>query len=348
MFFFKKTLPLRDCYSGLVGCGYFVRYAYVPALNYPDNPIVCSGLYSRSPQSAKRVQTMLNYKTKVFASYEELVNSGISSVIITAPNHLHWYYIAESLKRSLDVFCEKPPVINLKDAYELRSLLKNSGNILLVGFNRRYSDKVKTLKRLIQDGAVGNITQVNISYNQDIADFVLKSDWLSDRDKSGGGVLYNAGIHWINAMLDIFGRMDKVSAEFRNMKLAQNCGEDTASCKFIFHSGIKCFLEVSFVNALDCFGERIIIEGNRATITTNMQENDFCIRDKDGHSRIITCSGNDFLGSIRNEMAHFAHCIKTRTTPLTDIEDSLQTLRVAEAARISAMENREINIDEVS
>jgi predicted dehydrogenase len=348
MLFFKKSLPPRDSYGGLIGCGFFVKYAYVPALNHPDNPVVCSGLYSRSKESAQIVQKILNYKTSVFASYEELVNSGIKFVIITAPNYLHRYYIAESLKRNLDVFCEKPPVINLKDAFELRTLLKNSGNILLIGFNRRYLDKMKVLKRLIEEGEAGSVRQVNISYNQDIKEHILKSDWLSDKNKSGGGVLYNAGIHWINAMLDIFGKVDKVSAEFINIKLAYNCGEDTASCRFIFRSGVKGFLEASFVNALDCSGERITIEGNKATISTNMQERDFSIRDKTGHTRIVSCPTGDFFGSIYNEMVHFAQCIKTRGIPLTDIDDSIETLRVAEAARLSAIENREISLDEVN
>ena len=35
----KAPLPERDFHVGLVGCGHFVQYAYVPAFNRPDAPM---------------------------------------------------------------------------------------------------------------------------------------------------------------------------------------------------------------------------------------------------------------------------------------------------------------------
>jgi predicted dehydrogenase len=347
MLFFKKSLPPRDFYGGLIGCGYFVKYAYVPALNNPDNPIVCCGLYSRSPGSAKIVQKMLDYKTRIFASYEELVNSGIKFVIIATPNYLHHYYATESLKRNLDVFCEKPLTVNLEEACNLKSILEGSENILMVGFNQRYSEKIKMLKSLIEDNEVGRITEATFFLNLDIEKHILKSDWLNDQSKSGGGVLYNAGIHWINVMLHIFGKIEKVRTDFRNIKLPHACGEDTAYCRFIFRSGMRGFLGVSFVNALHNFEKEMTIKGDRGVIHTNMHEESFFLRDNAGRQKIITCQPATVSDSIYNELGHFYYCIKTKKIPDTDTVDYVETLKVVEAARVSALEKRDVLIDEI-
>lgn len=347
MFLFKKSLPKRDFYTGLIGCGHFVKFAYVPAFNNPGNPIACSGLYSRSVRSAREVCRNLRYKSKVFTSYEDLVSSGITSVIITAPNNLHYYYIIESLNRNLDIFCEKPVVNNLKDVYHLKSLLEKSRNILMIGFNQRYLDRIRKLKLLIKNGDIGKIKEVHAFHNQNIVDHLLRSDWLSDKTKSGGGVLHNAGVHLVNIMLYLFGKIDKVSAEFQNIKMPVSFGEDTASCRFIFKSGVCGFLKASFVNAVDSNYEHIIIKTDKASIKSSMLNNDIIINNDSGYLKSIDCNSGSIPDSIYNELVHFYDCIKNRKIPDTDIDDSIETLRVAEAARISAIEKREICLDEI-
>ena len=346
--FFKESLPKRDFHNGLVGCGHFVRCAYIPTLNKPDNPIVSSGLYSRSIQSSENVSRMLRYKTKVFSSYEELVNSGIKAVIITAPNHLHYHYIAESLKRNLDVFCEKPIANSLEDALRIKSLVQNSRNVLMIGFNRRYLDRIRKLKSIVEDGAIGKVKEVHAFHRQNAGDNLLKSDWMSDKNKSGGGVLHNAGIHLVNMMLYIFGRIDRVSSEFQNIKMPISCGEDTASCRFIFKSGVCGFLKASSVSDVDFAHEGITIMGDKGVITSDVLGNNIiAIKDNSNSINTIYCNKEFIPDSVYNELAHFYNCVKHRKAPDTDIDDSIETMKVIKAAYISAIEKKEVCVDEI-
>ena len=331
--------------SGLIGCGHFARIAYTPAFNMRSNPIACSGLYSRNIKSSELLRDNLRYKPEVFTSHEELFASGIDCVIIATPNYSHKYFIIEALKNNLNVFCEKPVTNTLKDALDLMLTLKNSGSILMVGYNRRYLATVQRLKKLINGGAIGKINEVFAFHNQDIKGHLLKSDWLNDAEKSGGGVLHNAGTHLINVMLYLFGKINNVSAEFRNIEMPVAFSEDTAVCRFVFQSGVVGTLKASWVKAVDSAYEHIVVKGEKGDITSDIWADSIAIQYHSKKIKKIHCRKGTPADSIYNELVHFYNCIRLKKTPDTDIKDSIETLKVTDAARISAMTSREIRID---
>ena len=68
----KNALPKANFYSGLTGCGNFVKYAYVPALNEQQNPTIIFGLHSRSEKSARKVSGRLRSYVSCFLSLVSL------------------------------------------------------------------------------------------------------------------------------------------------------------------------------------------------------------------------------------------------------------------------------------
>ncbi|MBN1871461.1 MAG: Gfo/Idh/MocA family oxidoreductase [Candidatus Omnitrophica bacterium] len=345
--FFERRLPKRDFYCGLVGCGDFARRAYVPALNEADIPVAISGLYSRSVKSARDLGKLMYYKPKIYPSYDKLASSGIRAVIITAPNHLHYLYVTESLNRNLDVFCEKPVANSLDEALRIQSILKDSGNILMVGFNRRYLDRIQKLKSIIQKGTLGKIEEASITHRQNTGDRILGSDWLSDKDNSGGGILFHVGIHLINMMIYMFGEVDSVIAELKNRKMPMRFGEDTAYCELFFKTGVRGSIKASLVEDVIFSQEDVIIRGDKAAVTSNMTESDIVLKDHQNGDRGIPCKKEHITESIYNELSYFYDCVKHRRRPDTDIDDSIETMRILKAAYLSAAEKRKVTIAEV-
>jgi len=344
----KGSLPKRDFYNGLVGCGNFVKYAYVPAFNKYKNPVVVSSLYSRSKNSAKKVANALRYKTKAFDSYEELLNSGIKSIVITVPNHLHYSYITKALDKGLDVFCEKPIVNGIENAIRLRAAVDKSGKILMVGFNERYLDRIRKIKELILQGYLGKIKEVNAFHNQNIEKHLRRSDWLGDSEKSGGGVLHNAGVHLMNVMLYLFGDVKKVSARFENKKLPKNFGEDTAYCELFFKNGIHGQLNASYVDGVRSTYEHMVIKGEKGSIITDGLKSNIEYYDVSGNKiKDIQCQKEVTVDSVYRELLHFYDCVCQRSNPDTDIHDSINTLMIVEAASVSSKEARIVGIDEI-
>lgn len=339
----KSKTPNKGLSIGLSGCGNFARYAYIPALNRKEIPIVVSGFFSNNPHSSEKTQKFLRYKTRIFLSYEELLISGIKAVILTLPNYLHYQYIIQALESGVDVLCEKPVTHNLNDAIRLNSSLESAKNILMIGFNQRYLDRTKIIKSLIDNNELGEIYEVSAFHNQNIASHLKKSNWLSDSRKSGGGVLYNAGIHLVNLMLYFFGPVDSVFAELESKKLPEAFGEDTAACDFCFKSGIKGKIKASYINGVNSSYEHLIIKGSKGLIYTDMKTSSIMYRPNHSFKwRSIACKKEMVEDSIFNELIHFCNCIEKRIKPDTDIIDSINTLRVIETAYLSFSEKRRI------
>lgn len=335
----KLKFPNKGLRVGLSGCGNFTRCAYIPAFNKEDTLIKISGLFSNSRHSSEKIQKFIRYKTKIFLSYDELLNSGIKGVILVLPNHLHYQYIIKALESGVDVLCEKPVTNNIDDAVRIQEYLAKTKNILMIGFNQRYLDRTKIIKLLIENNELGEIYQVEAFHNQNIASHLKKSNWLNDSRKSGGGVLYNAGIHLINLMLYFFGSVDSVFAKLEYKEIPRAFGEDTAVCDFCFKSGVKGRLTASYINEVNSSYEHLVIKGDKGVIYTDMMTSS--IMYKANHLlkwRNIHCKKELVVNSVFNELLHFYNCIEKRIKPDTDIVDSINTLRVLEAAYMSSSE----------
>lgn len=340
---YKSRPPRNGISVGLIGCGNFARYAYLPAFNNKQMPAVISGLFSNNPESCERVSKLLRYRTEAFISYEELLDSGIKGVILTLPNHLHYQYIVKALESGIDVFCEKPVANNLEDALAIRECLKKRKNILMVGFNQRYTDRVEKVKSLIERKELGEIYEVNAFHNQNIAAHLKQSNWLNDAKKSGGGILYNAGIHLVNLMLYLFGPIDAVSARLECRKLPEDFGEDTADCDFHFKSGTKAKLLASYINQVNSSYEHVIIKGSKGSVFTDLKTSR--IMYKPAHEskwRNICCKNESISDSVFNELSYFCNCVEKRVKPDTDIVDSINTLSVIKAAYLSGLKKRRV------
>lgn len=341
--FLKSKAPSTGLFAGLVGCGNFASFAYIPAFNSSRMPVVAFGLFSSNLSSSRRVQKLFRYKTQVFSSYEGLLRSGIRAVILTLPNHLHYQNIIKALESGLDVFCEKPVTNNLGDAVRIQEYLARTKNILMVGFNQRYLDRIKKIKSLIENNELGEIYEVNAYHNQNIVGHLKRSGWLNDSKKSGGGVLYNAGIHLVNLMLYFFGPVESVTAKLQYKEIPKDFGEDTADCDFNFKSGVTGRISASYLNEVNSSYEHFIIRGGKGEIYSDMKTSSIMLKPV-GASRwkSVSCNKEVVADSVFNELLHFNNCIEARLCPDTDILDSINTQRVIEAAYQASVEKRRI------
>lgn len=339
----KSKVSGKGLFVGLVGCGHFASYAYIPALNRRRIPIVVSGVFSNNPNSSRRAKKLLRYEVRVFFSYEELFHSGIKAVVLTLPNQLHYKYIIKALESGLDVFCEKPVTNNIDDAARIQEYLAKTKNILMIGFNQRYLDRIKIVKSFIGHGELGEIYEVNAFHNQNIAKYLKQSGWLNDSNKSGGGVLYNAGIHLINLMLYFFGPVESVIAKLQYKQLPENFGDDTAECDFNFKSGVKGRISASYINKVNSSYEHFIIKGEKGEIYSDMKTSSIMFKPVGAFRwRDVSCKKETVVDSVFNELLHFNNCIEARSNPDTDILDSVNTQKVVAAAYQSSTEKRRI------
>ncbi|MBU3175914.1 Gfo/Idh/MocA family oxidoreductase [Clostridium estertheticum] len=92
-----------------------------------------------------------------------LNNSKISCVIISTQFEKHYDLVKLALESHKNVLVEKPFVPNLDEAKELRLLAQIKDCILMVGYEYMYDERFKLIKKIIQKGNLGQISDVYIN-----------------------------------------------------------------------------------------------------------------------------------------------------------------------------------------
>lgn len=142
-------------------------------------------------------------------------NSEISTVFISTPNYLNKSLIVKALSKNMNVFCEKPPALNLAEMNEIIEAESCSSGKLMFGFNHRHHNSIKHMKRIIDSKDYGDILWMRGRYGKSVnSDFF--STWRADVKKSGGGILIDQGIHLLDLFLYMAGDFDEVHSFLTN------------------------------------------------------------------------------------------------------------------------------------
>lgn len=341
----KTNPPPPKLNCGLFGAGQFFNYAYVPALNQKKSTLAVTGILARDQSKFNDAQRSLRYAAAHFSEAQPLLDSKISAALILLPNHLHFEFAKRALENGRHVFCEKPLANSVADALALKRLAEKSGRVLMADFNQRFFDRNRVLKNLLAEKHLGQLTSVHAFHNQDLRG--LPSFTALHRDRTGGGVVHNAGIHFINLFRHWFGEAEKVKAVFENHALPRDCGEDTAHCEFWFRDGLTATLDASLANAVDTTYERVRFIGNAGEITSDLKKCNVLLTPSGKRQLKIPCRAEIISDSVFHALEHFALCVKNNLRPETDVDDFIRTMKTVEALSLSAQRGESVTLAEI-
>ena len=143
-------------------------------------------------------------------------NPEIDAVFTCTPNYLNKPLTIQSLKAGKHVFCEKPPAFTAKDIEEIRAVEKESGKVLMYGFNHRHHASIKYMKKLVDDKEFGKILWMRGRYGKSV-DETFYDNWRAKKELAGGGILIDQGIHMLDLFLHLGGYFDNVHASVSNL-----------------------------------------------------------------------------------------------------------------------------------
>jgi hypothetical protein len=119
-------------------------------------------------------------------------------VVVTSPDATHAGYVSAALRHGADVVVEKPMTTDLAGLRQIHEALAAPGaGRLTVTFNYRYSPRNTLVRRLIADGAIGEVTSVAFEWCLDTvhgADYFRR--WHRDKATSGGLLVHKASHHF--------------------------------------------------------------------------------------------------------------------------------------------------------
>lgn len=134
-----------------------------------------------------------------FKNYLDVIKKKPKAVFITLPNYLAAKVTRLCLSKKIHVFCEKPPGRNVADIKSVIKEEKKDKRIKLkYGFNHRYHGSIRKAKKLIDDKKFGKILNIRAVYGKSKIVTFGKNEWRSSRQKAGGGILLDQGIHMLD------------------------------------------------------------------------------------------------------------------------------------------------------
>lgn len=135
-------------------------------------------------------------------SVEELLASGIDAVMVLTPDDQHAHIAIQALEAGIAVFCEKPLATDLADADAVLETARRTGTRLYVGHNMRHLPVVALMRRIIQEGRIGEVKAIWCRhFVGNGGDYYFK-DWHADRRRTTGLLLQKGAhdidvIHWL-------------------------------------------------------------------------------------------------------------------------------------------------------
>ncbi|MDZ5472007.1 Gfo/Idh/MocA family oxidoreductase [Bacillus sp. 31A1R] len=147
-----------------------------------------------------------------YESYQKMLDSvSLDLVYIATPPSTHGEITSLVIEKGIHVLCEKPLANSINDAKEMKDLAKQANVVHALHFGQNYLPTLNKFHKMITDGYIGDIKQVNLNmqYSSWPPEY-QQNDWISTRD---GGFLLEQGIHFIQAIQRVFGKIASIQSE---------------------------------------------------------------------------------------------------------------------------------------
>jgi predicted dehydrogenase len=147
-----------------------------------------------------------------------LGDPSLAAVSVTTWNRSHREIAVAALAAGKHVWCEKPMGLSLADAEAMVAAARRSGRVALLGYNYIQNPVLKLARRLIQDGAIGEVYDFRGQVDEDyMADPDVPWSWRMRHQEAGLGVLGDLMCHLVSVGLLLVGPIGQVSAQLRTI-----------------------------------------------------------------------------------------------------------------------------------
>lgn len=246
---------------GIAGYGLAGRYFHAPFLKAADFEIV--GALTTKPE--RKAAAISDFpQISVVESIEELLKLNLDLLVVASANNAHASQAIAGLKAGVPVVVDKPMGRTLKETREIVNYAKQVNVPVTTYFNRKWDSDALTIKKIINEGVLGNIFRLDSRFERYRPELNPES-WRENQTASeGGGNLLDLQPHLISTALDWFGPANLISASVRSLR---GGSDDDVTLVLEHTSGVDSYLSVSSINAAP--GPRIRITGDKGSLVIN-------------------------------------------------------------------------------
>jgi predicted dehydrogenase len=334
---------------GLVGYGFGGRYFHAPLLAAAAGCALV-GVVTAAPERREQVARE-HPGVGTVGSLEELAATGAEAVAISTPADTHTALTEQALQLGLAVVCDKPFALDAPAARGTVKLAERRGLALAPYQNRRWDSDFRTVRALVADGVLGEVTRFESRFER------LAPD--AGPPASGGGTLLDFGSHLVDQALVLLGPVGSVYAEWR---LRETGLDDDVFMALTHSSGARSHLWGSWVQGAP--GPRFRVTGTTGSYVVggvDSQEDALVAgqtpatlgprwgaEPAERRGRVHRGGGGEPVptlpGAWDTFYPAFAAAVRGRGPLPVDPRDAVATATVLDAARRSAVEGRLVEL----
>lgn len=332
-----------DVRVGLIGFGYwgpmFVRN--FRALDGSTIAWICDRDQDRRADAAQRYPDVPLFEDLDAA----IASDSADAVVIATPPTTHESLARRAIEAGLHVLVEKPMSMTSDGARMLGEQAAAGKRTLMVGHILRYNPALQAIKKVIEDGELGEIyyiasTRVNLGrHHRDV------------------NVMWDLGPHDMSALLYLFGAVPEAVSAW-GQSFIQPGLADVAFMYLRFPGGQLGHVHLSWLDPLKL--RQIVVVGSRKMLVYDDVDVRITVHDKSveqiprsgtleefklayryGESHDIAVETTEPLAV---ECRHFLECIAYGKEPVSGPREGYEVVRVLEAAQASMERGGEVAI----
>ena len=277
-----------------------------------------------------------------------LEDTDVNAVVIATPAGSHYELAKKVLETGKHVFVEKPLTTSVKEVDELAAIAESSNLTIMSGHTFLYNDAVRYIKRLIDDGSLG---EVRYLYSQRLNLGRIRSDI---------DALWNFAPHDISIIQYLLGDPEPLEVTSHGMAFIQQSIDDVVFLN-LRYTNVMANIHVSWLDPLKV-RKLVVVGSEKMVVYDDVAEDKIAIYDKgiDKFSQLgenmdfdspvrdtfryrsgdILIPKIDYTEPLRREAQHFIDCIESGEEPLTGIKHSREVIGVLNSRTVKYKRNK--------
>lgn len=177
---------------GILGCARITRRGLAPGIRGSRDGVL-HALASRDLAVAQAWATEFG-AARSYGSYEALIaDPEVDAVYLPLPNELHRPWVEAAADAGKHILCEKPLALDANEAEAMAAYCRDRGVVLTEAFMWRHQPRTAAVRKLVAEGAIGDLRLIRSSFSFSIAE----GDWRLDSTR-GGGALWDVGCYGVS------------------------------------------------------------------------------------------------------------------------------------------------------
>jgi len=193
------------------------------------------------------------------------------ALLVATPSRLHAPMVERALSQGVDVFCEKPFVLDVADGERLVELAERNQRVTQVGYHYRFVGAFQEAARVVASGALGRIHHVRAEAYGPVVLREKGSTWRGVKAE-GGGALYDYACHAIDLVNFVAGVPDSVDGVVRHEVFSRDV-DDEIYATLRYANGASGQLSVNWSDeSFRKMSTKISVWGTNGRVVADRQE----------------------------------------------------------------------------